>query len=317
MADADKPVEQHIFKRGNQGNQGDIAPRRFHAILSTDERPEWKGSGRLELAQSIASKENPLTARVMVNRIWQHHFGAGLVRTPSDFGTRGDQPTHPELLDYLAKKFMDERLVNQENAPHDDDVQHLSSKAALSAMPISRKTRRIYCCGGRIGKRLEYEDIRDSLLLVAGQLDDKVGGPAIDVWQAPYSKRRTLYGVIERQNLPGIFRTFDFASPDSSSAQRFRTTVPQQALFMMNNDFVIEQAQALAKAPQVLAADKRRCARERRFIASYSNERPNKTELALARKYLQSASAPSQAAKMRRSKCGATVTAAGMKPPKA
>ncbi len=292
MADADKPVEQHIFKRGNQGNQGDIAPRRFHAILSNGERPEWKGSGRLELAQAIASKENPLTARVMVNRLWQHHFGAGLVRTPSDFGTRGDKPTHPELLDYLAKSFMDngwsikkmQRLMMLSSSyQQSSDWNNQSFQADPENLLLWRQNRR----------RLEYEDIRDSLLLVAGQLDDKIGGPAVDVWQAPYSKRRTLYGVIERQNLPGIFRTFDFASPDSSSAQRFRTTVPQQALFMMNNDFVIEQAQALAKAPQVLAATNDD-ARVRAIYRQLFERAPNEPELMLARKYLQSANAPTK-----------------------
>ena len=291
MADADTPVEQHIFKRGNQGNQGDVAPRRFHAILSQGERTEWKGSGRLELAQSIASKDNPLTARVMVNRLWQHHFGAGLVRTPSDFGTRGDKPTHPELLDYLAKTFMDEgwsikkmqRLIMLSSTyQQSSDWNDKNFQADPENLLLWRQNR----------TRLEYEDIRDSLLLVAGQLDDKIGGPAIDVWQAPYSKRRTLYGTIERQNLPGIFRTFDFASPDTSSAQRFRTTVPQQALFMMNNDFVIEQAQALASAPQVLAATND--ARVRAIYRQLFERAPNDAELKLARKYLQSANAPTK-----------------------
>ena len=292
MADADTPVEQHIFKRGNQGNQGDVAPRRFHAILSNGERPEWKGSGRLELAQAIASKDNPLTARVMVNRLWQHHFGAGLVRTPSDFGTRGDKPTHPELLDYLAKKFMDEgwsikkmqRLIMLSSTyQQSSDWNEKNFQTDPENLLLWRQNRR----------RLEYEDIRDSLLLVAGQLDDKIGGPAVDVWQAPYSKRRTLYGTIERQNLPGIFRTFDFASPDTSSAQRFRTTVPQQALFMMNNDFVIEQAQALASAPQVLAAPNDD-ARVRAIYRQLFERAPNDQELNLARKYLQSANAPAK-----------------------
>ena len=107
MEDAEAPITPKIFKRGNPGTPGDEVPRRFLAILSPDDRQPFKnGSGRLELAQAIASKDNPLTARVMVNRVWQEHFGYGLVRTPSDFGTRGERPTHPELLDYLAVAFV-------------------------------------------------------------------------------------------------------------------------------------------------------------------------------------------------------------------
>ena len=292
MADADKPVEQHIFKRGNQGNQGDIAPRRFHAILSNGERPEWQGSGRLELAQAIASKTNPLTARVMVNRIWQHHFGEGLVRTPSDFGTRGDKPTHPELLDYLARKFMDDGWSMKKM----HRMMMLSSTYIQSSAFDEQKFRadpENLLLWRQNRRRLEYEDLRDSLLAVAGQLDDKIGGPSVDVWQAPYSHRRTIYGTIERQNLPGIFRTFDFAGPDASAAQRFRTTVPQQALFMMNNDFVIEQAAALAHKPQVLQA-KDDAARVNAIYHQLLGRAPDANEIALARKYLQSAATPAK-----------------------
>ena len=253
MADAPQPVTPRVFRRGNPGNPGDEVPRRFHAILSKEERPVWtSGSGRLELAHAIASKDNPLTARVMANRVWMHHFGAGLVRTPSDFGKQGERPTHPELLDYLAWRFVEDgwsikkmhRLIML-SSTYQQSSDHDAKK--YSADPENRllwRTNR---------RRLELEALRDSLLLAAGRLDTKLGGPAVELWQAPFPVRRTVYGSIERQNLPGIFRSFDFASPDSSSAQRFRTTVPQQALFLMNSPLVIEQARYLASRPDLLA----------------------------------------------------------------
>ena len=287
MEDKAKYNDQRVFKRGNRGNQGDVAPRRFLAILSSGERPEWKeSSGRLELAQAIASKDNPLTARVMVNRVWTNHFGAGLVRTPSDFGTRGELPTHPELLDYLARRFMNDdwslkklhKLIMTSSA--------YRQSSAFSAKNFGADPENILLW--RMNRRrLELEDLRDSLVASAGKLDAKIGGPAIDLWKAPYTPRRAVYGEIERQNLPGIFKTFDFATPDASSPQRFRTVVPQQALFMMNNEFVVEQARALVERPEIKSA-KDDAARQRVLYQVLFARMPDTDEIALGQKYLQS-----------------------------
>ena len=287
LEDRDKPVEQRVFKRGNQGNQGDIAPRRFLAVLSAKERPEWKnGSGRLELAQAIASKENPLTARVMVNRLWANHFGAGIVRTPSDFGTRGEAPTHPELLDYLARRFMDDgwslkklhKLMMMSATYQQSSGFNAKSFAAdPENMLLWRMNRR----------RLELEDLRDTLMAASGQLDTKIGGPSVDLWATPYTPRRAVYGQIERQNLPGIFKTFDFATPDASSPQRFRTVVPQQALFMMNNELVIQQARQLMERPEIKNA-KDDAARMRVLYQILFARAPQADEITLGQKYLQS-----------------------------
>lgn len=291
MADAEKPVEQHIFRRGNQGNQGDLAPRRFLAILSGEARPEWKdGSGRLELAQSIASKDNPLTARVMVNRLWTQHFGAGLVRTPSDFGVRGEAPTHPELLDYLARRFMEsgwsvkalQKLIMMSSVYRQSNDYNAKNFAADPENALLWRMNR---------RRLEFEALRDSLLYASGKLDTKVGGPSVDLWQSPYPARRSVYGLIERQNLPGIFKTFDFATPDSSSPQRFKTVVPQQALFLMNNDFVVDQAQQLANRPEI-ATPKDDVARIRALYQILFSRAPDIGEIALGQKYLKSAPGP-------------------------
>jgi hypothetical protein len=226
-------------------------PRQFLEVLAGEKRqPFQQGSGRLELARAIASKDNPLTARVLVNRLWLHHFGAGLVTTPSDFGVRSDPPSHPELLDYLARRFVDDgwsvkkmhRLMLLSHA-----YQQRSDLVPRAAQ-LDPENRLVWRMNRR---RLDFEAMRDALLAVSGKLDLAMGGPAVDIVAAPFNGRRTVYGFIERQNLPGMFRTFDFASPDATTAQRYQTTVPQQALFLMNSPFVLEQARLLANRADV------------------------------------------------------------------
>ena len=251
MAMADGPiVEPHVFKRGNPGTPGEAVRRQFIAVLSRgNPEPFTQGSGRIELAKAIASKDNPLTARVMVNRVWLYHFGKGLVRTPGDFGVRGDAPTHPELLDWLAARFVEDgwslkklhrRILLTAAYQQGSDEEPKAVLADPENRLVWRMNRR----------RLDFEATRDSLLCVAGQLDAALGGRPVEITAQPSPRRRTVYGFIDRQNLPGIFRTFDFASPDATSPQRHVTTVPQQALFLMNSPFVIEQARALVAQPQ-------------------------------------------------------------------
>ncbi|KAB2646241.1 MAG: DUF1553 domain-containing protein, partial [Verrucomicrobia bacterium] len=246
LNDLPKPVEPRIFKRGKSGTPGDAVPRQFLQVVAGQERrPFQKGSGRLELAQAIASRDNPLTARVAVNRVWLHHFGAGLVRTPGDFGVRSDPPVQPELLDWLAARFVADgwslkklhRLIMlsatyQQGSDDRADYQRTDPDNQL----LWRMNR----------QRLGFEAMRDALLAASGRLDLTVGGRAADV----LSSRRTVYASIDRQNLPGVFRTFDFASPDAMTPQRFHTVGPQQALFMMNSPFVATQAQSLAALPE-------------------------------------------------------------------
>lgn len=245
LLDLPQPMNPHVFSRGNPNNPGPQVPRQFLSVVAGPTRQPFKdGSGRLELARAIAGKDNPLTARVMVNRVWLHLMGAGLVTSPSDFGVRSEPPSHPELLDYLANQFMEEgwsvkkliRSIVLSNA-----YQQGSQNSEVSVDPENRLFRRAQ------HRRLDLEAMRDALLAVSGNLDLKAGGPAVDITKSPFSGRRTLYGFIDRQNLPGLFRTFDFASPDTTSPQRYQTTVPQQALFLLNSPFVQEQARGLLK----------------------------------------------------------------------
>ena len=186
---------------------------------------------------------------MLVNRVWAHHFGAGLVRTPSNFGARGQAPTHPALLDYLAERFMDEGW----------SIKKLHRWIMLSAVyQQGNRDRAEYRARDpenrwlwRMNRRrLDFEALRDSFLLAAGRLDLTIGGPSVDL-AAPNTNRRTVYGLVDRQGLPGMLPTFDFASPDTHSAERHSTTVPQQALFLMNSPFVAEIAKSFAARQDV------------------------------------------------------------------
>lgn len=281
------PHKPRVFVRGNQFNLGDEVPRQFVAIASGKERkPFEKGGGRLELAQAIASKENPLTARVTVNRIWMNHFGVGFVTTPSDFGVRSDPPSHPELLDYLAAWFMENgwslkklhKLILLSNT-------YQQSSEANPAYAEKDPTNRLLAHMNR--RRLEFEPLRDSVLYVGGRLELKQGGHPVEITTRPFTARRTVYSFIERQNLPGIFRTFDFASPDATSPQRFNTTVPQQALFMINSPFLAEQARNLTK---VAEANGGGSAAPQKISAMYRTalqRDPRPEEISLAEKFVE------------------------------
>jgi hypothetical protein len=246
---ADHPTQgnPHVFRRGNPQARGEEVPRRYLEIVAGPNRqPFTRGSGRLEMAEAIANPTNPLTARVMVNRIWLWHFGAGLVKTPSDFGMRCEPPSHPELLDYLAGQFVKSgwsikamhRMIMLSNAYRQSNGDEASQAAMVD--PENRLLWHVPT------QRLDFESMRDSLLLASGELDLTMGGRPVEMFKAPYAKRRTVYGRVDRQFLPGVLRMFDFANPDLHSPQRAQTTVPQQALFMMNSPFVVERARGLA-----------------------------------------------------------------------
>ena len=290
LVDNSSPERPHVFKRGNPGNPGDEVPRQFLEILSgSNRKPFQKGSGRLEMAQAIASTNNPLTARVLVNRVWLHHFGAPLVGTPSDFGVRSDPPALPELLDYLAGRFMAEgwsikklhRLIMLSGTyQQTSDPNPQSAKADPANQWYWRMNRR----------RLDFESMRDTLLAASGKLDSTIGGRPVELTAEPFPTRRTIYGFVERQNLPGVFRTFDFASPDTTSPQRFSTTVPQQALFLLNSPFVVQQARQLIARPDVKAAPSDEKRIERLYQIMFQRN-PESDEIQLGKKFLQTKAA--------------------------
>src|SRR5439155_26960960 len=187
----------------------------FLRVLAGEERkPFAHGSGRLDLARAITAPDNPLTTRVIVNRVWMHHFGEPLVSTPSDFGVRSTPPTHSELLDYLARTFQHEDGWSLKRLHRRILLSHTYQQASFDR-PECRKIdpdNRLLWRAHR--RRLDFESMRDMLLAVAGRLDRKMGGRTVDVAGDPLNRRRTGYGKVGRQDVPGLFRGFDFAVPD-------------------------------------------------------------------------------------------------------
>jgi hypothetical protein len=244
LKDESKPLNVKLNVRGNPHALGEEVPRGFPAILGhtdADPLPFTHGSGRMELADAIV--QNPLAARVMVNRIWQHHFGRGLVDSPSNFGMMGERPTHPELLDYLASRFMENgwsmKAMHREimlSAAYQEAYQPSEADSAID--PDNRLLWRANF------RRLEVEPIRDSMLFVTGSLDERVGGPPQSLRNVNF-KKRTFYARASRTP-DGLLTLFDYPDPNITSEQRSVTNVPLQGLFFMNSDLVSRQADALA-----------------------------------------------------------------------
>ena len=297
MAVADKPVpvNTRVFLRGNPANRGPEASRQFLEVLSAEPRqPFTDGSGRLELARAIADPKNPLTARVWVNRVWGWHFGTALVRTPSDFGVRTEAPAQRALLDWLAASFVEGGwsvkqlhrsivLSNTYRQASDEDPR------AYAADPDNVLLHRFN------RRRLEFEALRDTLLAASGALDLKAGGLPDELTKQPFTTRRTVYGFIDRQNLPGMFRTFDYPNPDVSTAQRFATTVPQQSLYLMNSPFALEQAKRMLARPEIQGAD-HDADKVRALYRVLYQRAPDREEVALAQAFLAQSVAPEAAA---------------------
>jgi mono/diheme cytochrome c family protein len=350
LADSANPQDSRVFIRGEAENKGDVAPRRFLACISGPNRkPFTLGSGRIELANAIASKSNPLTARVAVNRIWQHHFGEGLVSSVDDFGTMGAPPTHPELLDWLASEFMNpvESLNRSSvesghgaasNPSNDSTIQRFndltkgqpwSIKSMHRLILLSQTWQQSSAVNPRYARldpfnkllwranlrRLELEPLRDSLLAFGGKLDTNMFGKPVPLAQSKgrgqraamllepthrpqdigYTTRRTVYGYIDRADLPEVFNHFDFANPEMPNGHRYETTVPQQALYLMNSPLVVEQARNLVERPDVMACPSDE-AKVRRLYEILYQRAPRPEEIQLAIQFIEDAATPEDTA---------------------
>ena len=272
-----KPADIKVYVRGDEKNLGEIAPRRYLSALSKgDPAPLQSGSGRLELANLIADASNPLFARVMVNRIWQFHFGQGLVGTPSNFGQLGERPTHPELLDYLAAAFVERKWSIK--AMHREimlsETYQRSTDTDDKNMALDPANRLLWRSSLR--QRLDIEALRDSMLAVSGELDRTVGGASVPLDDT--NRRRTVYSVINRTKPDAELAMFDFPNPNSTSEKRMVTVGPMQRLYFMNNSFVSLRASALAKRLASEAGDEARVGRAYRLL--FGRE-PDQKELQL------------------------------------
>jgi mono/diheme cytochrome c family protein len=282
LHDGEKPANEKIAIRGDSQNLGEEAPRRFLQALCDGDPPLFaKGSGRLELAEAIASSSNPLTARVIVNRVWQWHFGEGIVRSSSNFGQLGDRPTHPELLDYLAVRFVEQGWSLK--ALHREIM--LSSVYQLSSTPSAVSSERdpdnrlLWRANPTL--RLDAELLRDAMLAVSGSLDGTVGGspkPLTDDF-----KRRALYGTVSRTQPEATLALFDFPNPNNSSERRAVTIGPMQRLYFLNNSFVATQAKALADRVCRVGDDRQRISEAYELL--FSRE-PNEEEIKLGLEFL-------------------------------
>jgi mono/diheme cytochrome c family protein len=280
MADKPEIVDVKLNVRGNPHAAGEVAPRGFLAVLSPPGKPAYSsGSGRLEFAADIV--HHPVTARVIVNRVWKWHFGTGLVNTPDNFGIMGDKPSNPDLLEFLAKEFVN----------HGQSIKGLQRQILLSAVYQTSveesseahekdAANRLYSHFNR--QRLDAEEMRDSMLFAAGDLDLKeTAGPSTDF--TPDNVRRTVFCKVSRYRLNNYLMVFDFPNPSFTSEQRFASNVPLQQLHFMNNPFVYKQSGVLAERVHGESSDEARITKAYEYMFQ---RKPSADELQLGLKFL-------------------------------
>ena len=290
MREDPNPGPTRIFLRGNPLARGEVVEAHFLSSLPGDHTQTYEpGQRRLGLAQSLVAESNPLTARVLVNWAWQNHFGTGLVRTPDDFGTRGQAPTHPEMLDYLADqlrrngwslKWLHRQIMlsqaYRQGAVEIDHCRQIDPENLL----LWRMPRR----------RLEFEAMRDAMLAASDELDVSMGGRPIDLNASPAVPRRSVYGFVNRDVIANLMSTFDTANPNACTARRPETTVPQQTLFALNSDFIQDRAARVAtitKEMKLASDDERIMVMVRKILC----RNPTESEMAQAKAFMTEATA--------------------------
>ncbi len=239
-----EPRDLPLYSRGNPNRPGPVIQRRFLKVLSADPKPFRKGSGRLELAQSITGEAASLTARVVVNRIWLAHFGRGLVSTPSNFGRQGSLPTHPELLDDLAARLI----------ANDWSLKRLHREILLSATwqqasgrtPNHERDPGNHWFSYMTPRRLDLEEWRDAMLVASGTLDPAMGGASIDI-DSLKNRRRTIYATVHRRDMSPTFMIHDFPDPTQHSSQRAHTLTAIQGLYTLNSPLMAVQSRTLVQ----------------------------------------------------------------------
>ncbi len=295
IQDAASPRDSYVYLRGDKNKRGPTVPRRFLEALSQGDRPAFTdGSGRLELAKAIVAKTNPIAPRVAMNRLWLKHFGEGLVLTPDDLGNMSVPPSHPELLDWLADDFTKNgwtfkrmhRQIMLSSAYRQDSNPNLNPlvarKGAVDPLKIDAANRLLW--RGNL-RRLDFESIRDSMILLTGKMSPAVGGQPANITDEPYSYRRSLYGYVDRLRLNDTLSQFDYADPDMANSKRGSTIVPQQALFFMNNPLSVEVARSVAARPDVVKAFSEDARINAMFMAIFQR-RATSNEIRAARDFL-------------------------------
>jgi hypothetical protein len=306
MAAADGSGEDDkVHIRGSTTSLGSVVARRFLEACSGAVQPApVEGSGRLALAERMIAPSDPLLTRVMVNRIWQHHFGEGIVRTPDDFGARGERPTHPELLDYLAGEFVRQgwSIKQMHRMMVLSNTYQMSSAMTPKADQLDPLNKLVHRMSVR---RLEAEAVRDAVLAVSGRLDSKLYGPSVLPYLTPFMEgrgrpvpgpvdgdgRRSIYISVRRNFLVPMFLAFDYPVPFNCMGKRTVSNVPAQALTMMNNPFVVQQAQVWAKR---ILSDKEKTPSDRitqMYLTAFGRP-PDATEMDAALNFITSHGKP-------------------------
>ena len=284
-------AEHFILIRGDAAMRGDPVARRFLKILDPAQQAfPAKTSGRLQLAEKITDPENPLTARVFVNRVWGYLIGSHLVRTPSDFGLQGEAPSHPELLDWLAADFVKHgwSLKHIVRRIVDSEVYRQSSRHRKEMAGIDLENRLLWRANR---KRLSFEQLRDSVLQASGQLDRSIGGRPELFWSDQATRRRAIYGYINRFNLDPTLRAFDFANPMQTQPKRDESIVASQALFTLNSPFVIRQTAAIVDTEQFRSLSSHE-ARLHHLFSTILRRSPDHLELPRTLKFVERESRP-------------------------
>ena len=253
VKDKDKPVNSKIYIRGERSKQGDVVERKFLTFLNYENEIFKQGSGRLELAEAIASDKNPLTARVIANRVWMWHFGEGLVKSPDDFGNMSTKPVNQPLLDWLATYLIEHNWSIKEL----HRVIMKSSTYRQSSMPneayATKDGENKYLWHYPL-RRMDFETIRDSLIQITGKMDRTIGGKPVNITDEPYSYRRSIYGYVDRGAVSDLMMQFDFSDPEMTNSKRASSIVPQQALYFLNSPMVVDAARALTQRKDFLEA---------------------------------------------------------------
>jgi hypothetical protein len=287
LLEIEQPGEFRIFKRGNPIDRGEVVEARFIRKLSEeDAKPFADGKRRLGLTRAITDPQNPLTRRVIVNWVWQQHFGRGIVRTPDDFGTHGEPPSHPQLLDYLAEVFLDDGW----------SIKKLHRRIMLTTVyrqgAIENAASRMIDPDNRLlwrmpRRRISMEAMRDSMLAVSGELSPQIGGRPFDLLSQPVVPRRSIYAFINRDIVSSLASTFDAADPSSCTAKRPETTVPQQTLFALNSAFIQDRAAKLAARQEISGASDDAERVRWLYRQTYSRD-PDASEVDIALQYVAS-----------------------------
>ncbi|HXQ82066.1 MAG TPA: PSD1 and planctomycete cytochrome C domain-containing protein [Opitutaceae bacterium] len=289
LLDVADPKDYPVLLRGEAQNKGPVVTRHFLSILSPDPKHPIAfrdGSGRIDLARAIASPSNPMTARVLVNRVWQQHFGTGFVSSPDDLGNQSAPPNDPELLDYLSSRFIDEgwsvkklqRLIMLSSVYQEASA---ANPQYAEADPDNKLQWRYNV------RQLDFEEMHDSILAIAGTIDFTMGGRSVPIGSEGFATRRAVYAFIDRRNPAEILTQFNFPNPSVPTGKRFLTQVPQQQLFLMNSPLVIETARKLVHSPEFMAQTTDELRVATLYIALFQRP-PTPRETALCLRYVES-----------------------------